>query len=398
MKQFIGNINTLKTRLLIFLLLFLICFKKPYAQSYSIRAGLNASTTIIEDSKYLRGDLLSPHAGIMIDYPLVNDALSVETGLMLMPKGYKHNIKKSVSFDVYTHKIESKQRYYLDIPISLKVGFDYSNVKIYGTIGSYFGIGLFKRNKLYIEDYFLSYTDVNYLGWYSCSDNDVKLLDYGISSSIGVEINSFSFSILYNLGLANITRKNTDELKMNNRLLALTVGYTLGSQSIKTEEKQFFSSKTQVGIYTRGLDNFGFLWGNTLNYRLNEKLLSVGYYHLEEFVLCFSLFGSGCPRPEEYRFLGIYVGKRSTDRRFVFDNQIGIGIKWKEYYVWNQYSYSPSERVENQISTVSLNLKSEFKFFAGKYVALGIGGHLSISKFGALYALPLLSIEYGIIK
>ena len=60
--------------------------------------------------------------------------------------------------------------------------------------------------------------------------SDLKRLDFGLTIGAGVEIDLFQIGLGYNLGLANISPYNDGGMKINNRVIGLSVGYKFGGK------------------------------------------------------------------------------------------------------------------------------------------------------------------------
>ncbi len=78
------------------------------------------------------------HLGATINFPY-SDVFSIETGLLLSTKGY--NIKgENININL--------NLMYLDIPINAKASFELGDIKMYGLLGPYIGLGISGKNKI----------------------------------------------------------------------------------------------------------------------------------------------------------------------------------------------------------------------------------------------------------
>jgi hypothetical protein len=195
-----------------------------FAQTFSLRAGLNLSNMLMKDDveTYSEENKMNPgfHLGGLVEFPL-SDGFAIETGLLVSTTGFK--IKESdPTFGDAVGKINI---YNLNIPITAKAYVNAgSNTKIYFNFGPYIGFGLSGKSK-YTFDGDTESTDIE-IG--SSDTDDIKAFDFGIQAGTGVEISSFVVGVSYGLGLANISNYTEDGTKINNRVLAISLGYKFG--------------------------------------------------------------------------------------------------------------------------------------------------------------------------
>jgi hypothetical protein len=202
---------------------------KSFAQTIGIKGGLNLSNMIMKDDNGTYSDefKMNPgfHIGIIMDIPFSN-IISLETGLLLDTKGAKE--KDDYNGVASTWKMNL---YYLDIPVTFKALHELnSNVKLYGVIGPYIGIGLSGKMKSVVEYQGNKETDEEDIEWGNDENEDMlKRFDFGITFGGGVEISTFLIGISYDLGLANISTYTDYGSKINNRVLKFSFGYRFGN-------------------------------------------------------------------------------------------------------------------------------------------------------------------------
>lgn len=187
---------------------------ESFSQTFGVKAGLNLTNLNVEDNDF--DTKLNPgfHIGPMIDIP-INEIFSFESGLFLTTKGLKYSENDNNSN--YTSTINM---YYIDVPLTAKLTHDLGSSKIYGIFGPYVGMGLngkVKYEMTYDGNTVSEEEDIKF-----GSDEDLNRLDYGLTLGAGLELNSLLFGLSYDLGLANMS---TDDNKINNRVLRLSVGY-----------------------------------------------------------------------------------------------------------------------------------------------------------------------------
>lgn len=206
-------------------LLIVIMVSPAFAQTFSLRAGLNLSNMLVkdDDDNYSDEFEMSPgfHLGGLVEFP-INDAFTFETGLLVSTTGFK--MKES---DPTFGDSEMKATIYnLDIPITAKVYIDAgSSAKVYINFGPYIGYALSGKSK-YTFDGDSDTEDIN-IG--SEETDDIKAFDFGIVAGAGVEISSFVVGVSYGLGLANISSYTENGNKISNKVLAISVGYKFGT-------------------------------------------------------------------------------------------------------------------------------------------------------------------------
>ncbi len=114
---------------------------------------------------------------------------------------------------------------YLDIPVKVKysVGVN-ETMSFFGEFGPYVGIALSGKIK-YIETYDGdTSTETEEIKFGSNDEeDDFKRLDYGITLGGGLNVGIVEVGVYYDLGLANISAYEDDDVK--NRVLRLSVAY-----------------------------------------------------------------------------------------------------------------------------------------------------------------------------
>lgn len=200
------------------------------AQNYGVRAGLNLSNMLLRSDGVTNynGNVLHPgfHLGVTTEFP-ISQIFSFETGLIFTKKGYKFNLDAPI-FPVGNYTQQSQANlYYLDIPLTAKVIHELNAVKLYGVFGPYMGLGMSGRVKSEtIKDGETQRSEID-VEW---GANNYKRFDFGLIIGAGVEIKSIQLGLTYNLGLANVLADSKNDTRLNNRVIALTVGYRFASK------------------------------------------------------------------------------------------------------------------------------------------------------------------------
>lgn len=204
--------------------------KKIAGISYVVKGGLNLSTMSIKDDNGTgSGDTKSKigfHFGITAEYP-ISKLVAFETGIFISSKGAKsHNIN-TYTGDLYESN-STLNLLYLEIPLTAKTYFNVGQAKIFGALGPYIGLGLSGKFK---DESVINGETKSFehnISWGSNRADDYKRLDYGLTTGAGIEISSILIGLSYNLGLANISTRPDNGLKIKNRVFGVSVGYKFG--------------------------------------------------------------------------------------------------------------------------------------------------------------------------
>jgi hypothetical protein len=215
-------------KLLIVVVMFGIA-TESIAQTFGLKAGLNLSNMLDKDDGITISDnyKMKPglNAGATIEFP-IKEMFSFEMGMLLSTKGTKQH-EKGVDYELSgIFKL-----LYIDIPLTAKAYFNVGGAKIYGAIGPYLGIGISGESKY--EGTFNGNTTIitETVDWGNDADNDnLKRLDFGLTTGAGVEINSFEIGVSYGLGLANIFSNTDGGRQLSNRVLGISLGYKFGGK------------------------------------------------------------------------------------------------------------------------------------------------------------------------
>ncbi|WP_221389731.1 porin family protein [Dyadobacter sp. NIV53] len=208
----------------VLILLVLTLATKSFAQTFSLRSGLNLSTMQFKDDQNESDILkLKPgfHVDALVEFPIAKN-FSFETGLLFSMKGTRIDEKLEAGNVTYHLKTRTTLMY-LDIPLNAKTIFSVGQIKVYGTLGPYVGIGLAGKNK--IEETINGEKTTENVDAKWGKDGDLKRLDFGLAVGAGVEINALLIGVNYGYGLANISSYTDGGLKMKNRVLGISIGY-----------------------------------------------------------------------------------------------------------------------------------------------------------------------------
>lgn len=202
---------------------------QTFAQTYSIKAGLNLSTIIgsLGGHTYNNNQKkakFGPLLGAMVEFP-ISKIFSIETGMLISTKGYKvdYNYEEDLTHETTNYK-STLTLYYLNIPLTAKASFNLGGIKAHGAFGPYFGLGLYGKGK--DETTRNGETEINE---YKCywGINTYNQIDMGLGTSVGVEIDAFKIDLSYDFSLINIDGISKNDLKSKNQVIGLSMSYII---------------------------------------------------------------------------------------------------------------------------------------------------------------------------
>ncbi|PLX17839.1 MAG: hypothetical protein C0599_13185 [Salinivirgaceae bacterium] len=224
------------TKLFIVGLLAILSFEVS-AQSMLYKGGLNISSMLEKDADYEYssdyGIMTGFHIGAGFELP-INEMFSVEPNFIFTSKGADMTFEDP-DFGLYSYEGTVKT-YYIDVPIYFKASYDLGFMKAYAAAGPYFGIGVAGKIDLktqFLGEEIITERDVNW--GYDETYDDYKTVDMGVSFGAGAEIGAFVAGFYYDFGLSNNYPQDINDLKTNNRVIRVSLGYKLDLAK-KTEE------------------------------------------------------------------------------------------------------------------------------------------------------------------
>lgn len=207
---------------------------------FGVKAGLNMNNISqnFEESDWEDETKMSLaySFGVTVDYGL-NDALSLQSGLMLTSKGFAYDVEEE-----WGEGVEGSDKLilnYLEVPFNF--AYKVSDFQVYA--GPYVAIGIGGKNKW----------DVSYDGESDADEFKLKpvfgkvteddlgddedaynALDYGLNFGIGYQVGPILINAGYSLGLGNITPNydfedfDPKDFKQANRVITFSVSYFFG--------------------------------------------------------------------------------------------------------------------------------------------------------------------------
>lgn len=199
---------------------------KISAQAFGIKAGFNAASIYLENTKnnYTEETKATPgfHVGFFANGNLSN-LFSIEPSLLFNTKGFRAEAIVNAD-NSYTRSVKL---YYADVAIPLKLAIGGDNTKLYVKAGPYAGFGLFGRNQTTTVLFGNETRSTKDVEWGTNNLSDVNRLDYGLTFGAGLDIDNIQIGLGYDYGLANISASNNFGTTLSNRVLRLTFGIRL---------------------------------------------------------------------------------------------------------------------------------------------------------------------------
>jgi hypothetical protein len=221
-------------------LLLLTTGTTTYAQWWGVKAGYNLSDIIYKVNNKATKDLFTKipgfHIGLITELPLYKP-VSIETGLFLTTKGY---IESYSTGTVDPVEIKTNANFiYLDIPVMAKASFKMGGAKIYGVIGPYLGSGLggeIKKTSTLISNGQSSTNSYDIKWGPEKGKDNFKRVDLGLNAGAGIDFRAVQLSILYGIGLRNLSENSANAYKVNNRVLGFSLAYKFTYGSLNSSD------------------------------------------------------------------------------------------------------------------------------------------------------------------
>jgi hypothetical protein len=200
------------TKTLFFICLLIISIQS-FGQKIGAKAGFNFSNMVEKDDFNTNNNLIKPgfHLGVIATIPIM-DMISIEPGIQISLKGARQELGGVKYKENLT---------YLEFPILGKFSYKLGDLTFIGLFGPAIGIGL--SGKYTIKDD--GDKDTESVEWGTGDNDDLRRPDLGLMIGAGIEMESFQFTLSYNLGLANIAASTDGGYKVKNRVIGLSAAY-----------------------------------------------------------------------------------------------------------------------------------------------------------------------------
>jgi hypothetical protein len=248
-----------KTIIFLEILFFILFVKLASSQvAVNIKGGMNISFMKTSFSYEQNKAKAGINIGFTSEIPIIGP-LGIETGLIYTTKG-----RRSVFTDIYnptwwqydttTYKSNININY-LELPVRVTGSLNLGNVRLIGSAGAYCGLGV--GGKISTDETTngntISYTDYIKFG-NDPMDSYFKLVDWGLSFGLGMNVKHFHMGVSYDLGLANISPYRDDGYVSKNRAWSIDMGYrfdfgSLNSQDYKARIRAVKRCKKQEKLF-----------------------------------------------------------------------------------------------------------------------------------------------------
>ena len=206
--------------------------------SFGVSAGSNLSTMSI----YLRdlntfriNPIFGYNVNLIAQYKL-NPSLALWTGLSINQKGFNQHIKYYYSPRVDSTADMTSRLTYLELPIYLIFNTNLNQTNLFYGLGPYLSYGLqgkitteiTGRNDMSITDNMKWNKSYDYIKSdlvKSYGYTNLKRLDFGVGTMVGITVKNFMLTASYKYGLNNIMWEYFQDEKMSNSSLSISIGY-----------------------------------------------------------------------------------------------------------------------------------------------------------------------------
>jgi hypothetical protein len=223
-------------------IIFLALVSSTLLTSGQISIGLSAGSNLATTSISLR-DLstfkINPsfgfNANLIVEYNL-NPTFSLWSGLSISQKGFNQHIKYYYRPDVDSTADITSKLTYLEMPIYFKFTTNIKESNFFYGVGPYIAYGIKgkitteitgRNNSTYVDiikwDKSTDYLTSDLVESYGYSK--LKRFDFGIGTIVGYKYKNFMVTASYKFGLHNFMWEYSQDEKMSNSCLSLSVGY-----------------------------------------------------------------------------------------------------------------------------------------------------------------------------
>lgn len=192
---------------------------------FGVKAGVNLPTIAVsgdgvdDDFKDALKSSVSFYVGATADFS-ISPIFSIQPGLTLSGKGYK----MSDEFEGASVEATSNVMY-LEIPVNAVARFAAGSGNVFVGAGPYYGFALSGKTKWEASFDGETESEEEDIEFGNGEDDDIKRGDFGVNLLAGYELsNGFNIHLGYGLGLGNLS--NETDVKMNNRVFSVGVGFS----------------------------------------------------------------------------------------------------------------------------------------------------------------------------
>ncbi len=213
-----------------------ILSRGQFTVGVSAGSNLSAMTVYRRDLSTFRiNPVIGYNVNLIAQYKL-NSSLALWSGLTINQKGFNQHIKYYYRPGLDSTADMTSRLTYLDLPIYLIFNTNLNQTKIFYGIGPYLSYGLYGkitteitgRNDVSITDNMKWNKSYDYISSdlvKSYGYTNLKRIDFGIGTMAGITIRNFMFTASYKYGLNNIMWEYSQDEKMANSSLSISIGY-----------------------------------------------------------------------------------------------------------------------------------------------------------------------------
>jgi|WetSurMetagenome_2_1015567.scaffolds.fasta_scaffold90698_3 hypothetical protein len=223
------------------ILILIICSTKlSYGQlSIGVSAGSNLSSMSVslwDISTFKINPMFGINANLIADYKF-NPNLSIWTGLSISQKGFNQHIKYYYRPGLDSTADMTSRLFFLELPVYLKFNTTFKHINVFYGAGPYIAYGLQGKVTTNITGR-VDLTTIDKIKWdksYDYSSDllntygyaNIKRLDFGIGTILGVSYKNFILKASYQYGLQNLMWEYRQDEKMSNSSLSISFGFLL---------------------------------------------------------------------------------------------------------------------------------------------------------------------------
>ncbi len=199
------------------------------AQNINFIAGFS-STNAVSTGDSLNNSGLNAIGGYHLggSYDIkINDFLTFQPGLSFQTKGSKYQFSANPTGNFFGPRaaitVDITARY-IDIPLNIRAHYDISkDLRIFASAGPYVGFGLQGEIATNINFLGIAVPTNQAIDW----GTDLQRVDYGIGFGGGLSYQNITLQATYDLGLANLVVEGADNNSLKNRILRISLGYSI---------------------------------------------------------------------------------------------------------------------------------------------------------------------------
>ncbi len=223
-------------------IIFCVLICTTLLSSGQLSVGISAGSNLSTMSVYLRdlstfriNPVFGYNVNLIAQYKL-NSSLSLWSGLTVNQKGFNQHIKYYYRPGLDSTADMTSKLTYLDLPIYLVFNTHLIQTNFFYGVGSYLSYGLqgkiiteiTGRNDVSITDNMKWNKSYDYIKSdlvKSYGYTNLKRLDFGIGTMVGISVKNFILTASYKYGLNNIMWECFQDEKMANSSLSISIGY-----------------------------------------------------------------------------------------------------------------------------------------------------------------------------